>query len=54
MAEKRGGSGEEVPRIQGFFDNWVLLLILGFVIPVLSYTVWGLVEILMVKPLPIN
>jgi hypothetical protein len=31
-------------------DNPWLLLALGFLIPTLSYTVWGLVELLSVGP----
>jgi hypothetical protein len=36
--------------IQKLMDNMWLLLALGFLIPFLSYTVWGWIEILMVKP----
>jgi hypothetical protein len=37
-------------RIQKLMDNTWLLLLLGVLIPFLSYTVWGWIEILMVKP----
>ena len=36
--------------IQKLMDNTWLLLALGILIPVLSYTVWGWIEILLVKP----
>ena len=35
---------------QKLLDNHWLLLVLGVLIPVLSYTVWGWIEILLVKP----
>ncbi len=35
---------------QKLLDNPWLLLVLGVIIPVLSYTVWGWIEILLVKP----
>ena len=36
--------------IQKLMDNTWLLLALGILIPFLSYTVWGWIEILVVKP----
>jgi hypothetical protein len=36
--------------IQKLMDNPWLLLVLGVVVPFLSYTVWGWVEIAGVKP----
>ncbi|CAG0962391.1 hypothetical protein PLCT2_00833 [Planctomycetaceae bacterium] len=36
--------------IQKILDNPWLLLVLGIVIPTLSYTVWGLVEWFLLKP----
>lgn len=44
---------EQVPRAQGFFDNVFLLLALGILIPTISYTLWGLIEIAMVPQLPL-
>ena len=35
---------------QKLLDNPWLLLVLGVLIPVLSYTVWGWIELLLVKP----
>ena len=36
--------------LQKLMDNTWLLLALGILIPLLSYTVWGWIEILLVKP----
>ena len=36
--------------IQKLMDNPWLLLALGILIPVLSYTLWGLVELMNVAP----
>ena len=36
--------------IQKLMDNTWLLLALGILIPSLSYTLWGWIEILFVKP----
>ena len=36
--------------LQRLLDNPWLLLVLGFVIPFLSYTMWGWIELLMTKP----
>ena len=36
--------------IQKLMDNTWLLLALGILIPFLSYTVWGWIELLFVKP----
>lgn len=42
-----------VPGGQTFYDNTILLLVLGIIVPTLVYTVWGLVEILNTPQLPI-
>lgn len=39
--------------IQRLMDNTWLLLALGILIPFLSYTVWGWIELLNVKPAPL-
>ena len=36
--------------IQRLMDNPWLLLVLGVVIPFLSYTAWGWIELLFIKP----
>jgi hypothetical protein len=36
---------ERVPLAQAFFDNIFLLLVLGLAVPVIFYTIWGLLEI---------
>lgn len=37
---------EQIPLGQRLFDNWLLLLIAGLVVVGLTYTGWGLWEIL--------
>lgn len=44
---------QEIPAGQRFFDNFFLLLVLGIVIMVVSFTGWGLLEILSLKPAPL-
>jgi hypothetical protein len=34
-----------VPLAQVFFDNMFLLLVLGLAVPIVFYTIWGLLEI---------
>lgn len=41
---------EAVHPLQKLMDNPWLLLVLGILIPVLSYTVWGLIDILLMGP----
>ncbi len=41
---------KEKHPLQKLMDNHWLLLALGILIPFLSYTVWGWIELLMVKP----
>ncbi len=38
------------PALQRLMDNPWLLLVLGVAVPFLSYTVWGWIELLLVKP----
>ncbi|MDH4100086.1 MAG: hypothetical protein OEV28_05875 [Nitrospirota bacterium] len=38
-------SEQKIPRMQAFYDDLFLLFLLGVVIPVVSYTVWGMMEI---------
>jgi len=43
MADKR--DPERPPLMQVLFDNVFLLLVLGLAVPVVFYTIWGLLEI---------
>jgi hypothetical protein len=36
---------EEIPLGQRLYDNWLLLLVVGFVIMAVLYTGWGMLEI---------
>ena len=47
MAPKVPG---EVHPIQKLMDNPWLLLVLGVLIPFISYTLWGWIELEMIKP----
>ncbi|MDA0346277.1 MAG: hypothetical protein O3C43_02990 [Verrucomicrobia bacterium] len=38
------------PFLKRLMDNTWLLLALGVLIPLLSYTAWGWIELLLVKP----
>ena len=38
--------------LQKLMDNPWLLLTLGVLIPFVSYTIWGWIELLLIKPLP--
>lgn len=40
------------PLLQRVLDNTWLLLVLGVLIPFLSYTVWGWIELALVAPAP--
>ena len=44
------GSNDRTHPIQRLMDNWWLLLVLGLVVPTLSYTVWGWIDLLLVGP----
>lgn len=41
---------DKEPWGKRLMDNIWLLLILGIVIPIVSYTVWGWIELLLIKP----
>ena len=41
---------EQKSLYQKLLDNPWLLLVLGVVLPFLSYTAWGWIELLLVKP----
>ena len=38
------------PVLQRLLDNPWLMLVLGVLLPILSYTVWGWIELALVKP----
>jgi hypothetical protein len=40
-----GTASDRVPLAQVFFDNMFLLLVLGLAVPIVFYTIWGLLEI---------
>ncbi len=40
------------PALQRLMDNPWLLLVLGVLIPVISYTMWGWIEITRIPPSP--
>jgi hypothetical protein len=44
-ADRDTEAPEKVPLAQAFFDNIFLLLVLGLAVPIVFYTIWGLLEI---------
>lgn len=38
-------SEQKVPKMQAFYDDIFLLFLLGIVVPTVSYTIWGIMEI---------
>lgn len=51
--ERDPKSGEKVPLGQRLFERPFLLLIVGIVVMLAFYTLWGLVEIASLKPAPL-
>ena len=41
---------EKKHPIQRLFNNWWLLLVLGVLLPMLSYTVWGWISLASMPP----
>jgi hypothetical protein len=41
---------EQIHPVQRLLDNPWVLLALGVLVPIISYTVWGLVELQNLKP----
>ena len=41
---------EKEPLLKRVLDNTWLMLVLGVLIPFLSYTVWGWIELASIKP----
>jgi len=50
MSESPDEQGGKVHPLQKLMDNPWILLVLGLVIPILSYTVWGIYETLTIPP----
>ena len=48
-----GTTPEKVPLAQVFFDNILLLLVLGLAVPIVFYTIWGLLEIASIPLAPL-
>ena len=48
-----GTTPERVPLAQVFFDNIFLLLVLGLAVPIVFYTIWGLLEIASIPLAPL-
>ncbi|CAA7617150.1 conserved hypothetical protein [Candidatus Terasakiella magnetica] len=40
-----GREEEQVPVLQRILDNPFLLLFIGVVVPTVSYTIWGIMEV---------
>lgn len=38
-------SEQKIPKMQTFYDDIFLLFLLGIVLPTVSYTIWGVMEI---------
>ena len=43
---------KRVPFLQLFFDDFMLLFLLGVTIYAVSYLIWGLIEIAWLPPIP--
>lgn len=56
MAANTGPEGQQgeadVPLMQQVLDNPMLLLFLGVVIPTVSYTIWGIMEVVSIPIAP--
>ena len=50
MSEEKTPDGRPPCALQRLLDNPWILLVLGILIPTLSYTVWGLVELVLLPP----
>ena len=46
MSDQDTTSAEKVPLMQQLLDNPFLLLFLGVLIPMVVYTLWGVIDIL--------
>lgn len=43
----------EEPLLKRLMDNIWLLLVLGVAIPMVSYTLWGWIELMLIPPAPL-
>lgn len=50
MADDKNAREPRPPLMQTVFDNVFLLLVLGLAVPVIFYTIWGLLEIASIPP----
>lgn len=46
MSDQDPANAEKVPLMQQLLDNPFLLLFLGVLIPMVVYTLWGVIDIL--------
>ena len=51
MSDSRNDD-EPIPVVQKLLDNPFLLLLLGVLIPMVVYTLWGIIDILRIPPAP--
>jgi len=54
MANSSAGGGQigPIPFMQRLLDSPFVLLVIGVVVPALSYTVWGVIEVLQIPMAP--
>ncbi len=56
MATNTGPEGQQeeadVPFMQQLLDNPMVLLLLGVVVPTVSYTIWGIMEVVSIPIAP--
>ena len=52
MSDNDQNDDEKIPLMQQLLDNPFLLLFLGVMIPMIVYTLWGVIDILTIPPAP--
>jgi len=52
MSQPQDKDDEPVPFMQELLDSPFLLLFIGVSVPMMLYTVWGVVDILLIPTLP--
>lgn len=45
MSDRQDERETRLPLMQTLFDNVFLLVVVGLAVPILFYTIWGLLEI---------